>query len=206
MSIMKKKEILFGFEMNYDDDGLIEIDGVCTYPQEKPECMQLYNKIELLKIDESKVEFPLRIVQWIETINPIDNKTIMSYFNIKGIKKIVEENKSKLIGKVTFVKPEISYPKKNKFPNLHIHFYQVAEDEGIYIIDEYDMSDTFHIQYENTKQFTKKRIADLEPLVNTLELFQMPFLPMEMVRFDENGNVQDFQQHLYALKSVKLCS
>jgi hypothetical protein len=167
--------------------------------------MQLYNKIELLKIDESKVEFPLRIVHWIETINPIDNKTIMTYFNIEGIKKIVEENKPKLIGKTTFVKPEIQYPKKAKFPNLHIHFYQVAEDEGIYIIDEYDMSDTFHIQYENTKQFTKKRIADLEPLVNPLELFQMPFLPMEMVRFDENGNAQ-FLQHLYALKSVKLSS
>jgi DNA-binding transcriptional MerR regulator len=201
---MKKLEPLFGFEMNYDEEGLIEVNGVCNYPQEKPNCMELFNKMELLKIDESKVEFPLRIVHWIETINPIDKNTIMNYFNLEGIKKIVEENKTKLIGKTTFVKPEISYPKKNKFPNLHIHFYQVAEDEGIYIIDEYDMCDTFHIQYENTKQFTTKRIADLEKYVNTQELFQIPFLPMEMVRFDENENIQDFQQHLYAQKTVKL--
>lgn len=201
---MKKLDPLFGFEMNYDVDGLIEVNGVCNYPQEKNNCLELFNKMELLKIDESKVEFPLRIVHWIETINAIDKSTIMTYFNIDGIKKIVDENKSKLIGRTTFVKPEIQYPRKAKFPNLHIHFYQVAEDEGIYIIDEYDMSDTFHIQYENIKQFTTKRIADLAKYVNTKELFQMPFLPMEMVRFDENGNIQDFQQHLYAKKTAKL--
>jgi hypothetical protein len=59
------------------------------------------------------------------------------------------------------------------------------------------------IQY-NTKQFTKKRVADLEKLVNVAELQQMPFLPMEMVRFDEMKNIKDIEQHLLVLSLVEL--
>jgi hypothetical protein len=66
------------------------------------------------------------------------------------------------------------------------------------------MIDYCQIVYENTKQFTKKRIAKLEKYVNTAELFQMPFLPMEMVKFDEKGDIRDFEQHLLALTGVEL--
>lgn len=204
MSIMKKLEPLLGFEVKYSDDGLIEVDVNCKFPQDQSNCMELFRRLELIKIDESKVTFPLRLVHWIETINPLDNTTIITYFNIDGIKKIVDESKSKLIGKTTFIKPEIQYPKKAKYPNLHIHFYQIAEEEGMYIIDEYDMVESCLIHYENTKQFTNKRIAELEKYVNTQELFQMPFLPIEMVRFNENGDIQYFEQHLYAKSSAEL--
>ena len=192
---MKKLKPIFGFRVNYDDGGNIEVDVSCGFPQEKKNCQEFYNRMELLKIDESKITFPLMIKDWVVTINPINKETIMEYFKIKGIKKVVEEHKSKLIGKTTFIKPEIHYPKKAKYPNLTIHFYQLVDEGGVEIYDEYDMIDYCQIFYENTLQFTKKRITDLEKYVNTEELIRMPFLPIELVRFDEFGNIMDFEQH-----------
>ena len=116
------------------------------------------------------------------------------------------ENKSKLIGKTTFVKPEVQYNKKAKYPNLHIHFYQVSDDKGIEIMDLHDMVETCFIKYENTKQFTKKRLSDLEEFVNPLELQVMSFFPMELVVFDiKNGDdVLEFTQQKRMLKTLEL--
>ena len=192
---MKKLKPIFGFRVNYDDGGNIEVDVSCGFPQEKKNCQEFYNRMELLKIDESKVTFPLMIKDWVVTINPTDKETIMEYFKIEGIKKVVEEQKSKLIGKKTFIKPEINYAKKVKYPNLIIHFYQLVDEGGVEIYDEYDLINHCQIFYDNTLQFTDKRIADLEKYVNTEELIRMPFLPIELVRFDEFGNIMDFEQH-----------
>ena len=203
---MKKLDPLFGFECETNERGLISIEVDCQFPQERYNCEILYKRFEELMIIDSQVEFPLRLKHWMVTINPTDKFTIMNYFRIEGIKKIVEENKSKLIGKTTFVKPEVQYNKKAKYPNLHIHFYQVSEDEGLEMIDLYDMVQSCFIYYENTKQFTKKRISDLEEFVNPLELQVMSFFPMEMVVFDiENGDeILDFPQQMRMLKSVEL--
>jgi hypothetical protein len=200
---MKKLKPILGLKVNYDDGGNIDVDVPCSYPTEKKNCQEFYNRMELLKIDESKITFPLMIKDWVVKINPTDKETIMEYFKIEGIKKVVEEQKTKLIGKTTFIKPEIHYPKKAKYPNLIIHFYQLVDEGGVLIYDEYDLIDYCIIQY-NTKQFTKKRVADLEKLVNVAELQQMPFLPMEMVRFAEKGDIRDFEQHLLALSAVEL--
>jgi hypothetical protein len=203
---MKKLKPLFGFGCKSDGEGLISIEVDCEFPQQRDNCLKLYNRLEELKIVESKIEFPLRLKHWLVTINPTDKFTIMNYFRIDGIKKIVEENKSKLIDKVTFVKPEVQYNKKAKYPNLHIHFYQVSEDIGIEIMDIQDMIESCFIYYDNTKQFTKKRLSDLEKYVNPLELQIMSFFPMELVVFDiENGdNILDFPQQKRMLKSVEL--
>jgi hypothetical protein len=90
--------------------------------------------------------------------------------------------------------------------HLHIHFYQVSEDEGIEMKNLYDMIDSCFIFYENTKQFTRKRLSDLDEFVNPLELQVMSFFPMELVMFDiENENeILDFPQQIRMLKSVKL--
>lgn len=200
---MKKLKPLFGFECELDNEGIVNIDLDCDYP-DKNNCLKFYKSLEGLKIDESKVEFPLRLIHWVVTINPVDKFTIMNYLKIDGIKKIIEENKSNLIGKTTFVKPEIQYPKKTKYPNLHIHFYQVSEDEGMEVVSREDMIDCCMIKYENTKQFTTKRLSDLERYVNTLELKIMPFLPMEMVKFNAEGQIQFFETHLLALKATEL--
>ena len=201
---MKKLKPLLGFGCKADGQGLVSIDVDCQFPQERDNCKMLYNRLEELKIIESKIEFPLRLISWTVTVNPTDKFTLMNYFRIDGIKKIIEENKSKLIGKTTFVKPEIQYPKKTKYPNLHIHFYQVSEDEGMEVLSREDMIESCLIHYENTKQFTTKRLSDLECYINTLELKIMPFLPMEMVKFNTEGHIQLFETHLLALKATEL--
>ena len=203
---MKKLKPLFGFECEYDDDGLIEIKDVCNYPQDKPNCLKLYNHMEEIKKIDSKIVFPVRIIHWVVTKNPTDLFTIRNYYNIEGILKIVEENKSKIIGKVTFVKVELQYPKKSKYPNLHIHFYQLSQEEGsIFVLDTLDFIECCTVFYENTNQFTEKRKADIGRYVDTSELEQMPFLPLELVRFDiENNSVLPFESHLLALKASEL--
>jgi hypothetical protein len=199
---MEKLQSLLGFECEKTDDGLVSIDVNCAFPQEKKNCLLLYNRLEELMIIDSKIEFPLRLKHWVETINPTDQYTLKNYFRISGIKKIVDENKSKLIGKITFVKPEVQYSKKGKYPNLHIHFYQVAEDEGVYLTDIQEMIELSSIYY-NTKQFTKKRLSDLEPFINPVELQVMTFFPMELVRFD-GEEILDFPHQMRILNSVEL--
>jgi hypothetical protein len=201
---MKQLKPIFGFKVNYDDNGNIEVNDVCNYPSEKKNCLELYNRMELLKIDESGITFPINLKHWVISVKPNNKEIIMDYFRIAGIKKVLEEHKSELIGKITFIKPEIKYEEKGKYPNLNIHFYQLVNEGGVLIYDEFDMIYYCQIVYENTKQFTKKRITKLEKYVNTAELFQMPFLPMEMVRFDENGKIKDFEQYLLALTGVEL--
>ena len=201
---MKKLPSLFGFECVLDDEGLVSVEINFNYPQESFDSRRFYENLEANKIHESNITFPLRLSHWTVTINPTDKLTIMEYFRISGLKKIVDENKSKLIGKTTFIKPEVKYEKKCKFPNLHLHFFQVSDEQGMEIIDIDDMIDSCFIYYENTKQFTAKRVADLERLVNSSELQIMSFLPMELVRFDKDGSIEDFLQHLLCLKAVEL--
>ena len=197
---MKKLESYLGFDINLDDEGNVVIKDMCEYPNLTKNCQEFYNRMELLKIDESKIAFPIQLKEWVVTISPTDKDTIMEYFKIDGIKKVVEENKSKLIDKVTFIKGEIYYPKKSKYPKLAVHFYQVAEDGGFLVENPSEMIYHCEIFYDNPKQFTPKRIADLEKFVNTQELFQIPFLPIELVRF-ENGNITPFENHILA-KSI----
>lgn len=198
---MKKLESYLGFDINLDDEGNVIIKDICEYPQLSKNCKTLYNRLELNKIDESKITFPTKLKEWVVTISPIDKETIMEYFQIDGIKKVVEENKSKLIDKVTFIKGEIYYPKKSKYPKLDVHFYQVVDEYGVLIENSRKMIEYCDIYYDNTKQFTQKRITALEKLVNTEELFQIPFLPIELVRFDEDNNITPFLNHELA-KSV----
>ncbi len=191
---MSKLEPLFGFDVNYDENGNIEINNVNQFPQESFYSKKLCDSLELLKIDESEINFPVMLKKWSVTISPNSKETIMEYFRISGIKKVVDENKSKLIGKTTFVKGAVQYEKKCKYPNLNIYFFQVVNDGGELIVDEFDMIDFCEIKYTN-KQFTEKRIADLEKLVNTEELLRISYLPIELIRFDDFGNIKDFKLH-----------
>jgi hypothetical protein len=201
---MKKVKTILGLKYKRLDDGFYAVEVDYDFPQQSKSTLLFYNCLEQSNINESEIKFPIRLIKWVDTINPINKETIMNYYNIKGIKKIVDENKSKLIGKTTFIKPEVQYPKKAKYPNLHVHFYQVSEDKGTLINNINEMIQFCSIKYENTKQFTSKRISDLEIYVNTLEIRQMTFLPMEVVMFDNNGQITDFQHHLRVLNGIEL--
>jgi hypothetical protein len=203
---MEKLEPIFGFECTIFDDELISIDVKCDFPQQKVNCKKLYTSLEQLKIIESGITFPLRLKHWTITKSATDKFTIMNYFRINGIKKVVEEQIQSLIGHTTFIKPEVQYGFKKKYPNLHIHFYQITDVDGIEVLDEKDMTEKCMIHYENTKQFTAKRLADLEPFVNPLELQCMSFFPMELVEFDEvnDNKIKDFYQHSIMLRKIEL--
>jgi hypothetical protein len=201
---MKNIKTVNGLKFEKLDDGLYAVEINVDFPQQSKETLKFYNCLEEYNIITSGIQFPFKLISFIETINPNNKETIMNYYNIKGIKKIVDENKSKLIGKKTFIKPEVQYPKKAKYPNLHVHFYQISEDKGTLINNVNEMIQFCSIHYENTKQFTSKRISDLEKYVNTLEIRQMTFLPMEEVTFDNNGQIIDFQHHLRVLKGIEL--
>jgi hypothetical protein len=201
---MKDSKTIFGLKYNKLDDGFYAVEVNYDFPQQSEGTLKFYNGLEEHNIKESGIQFPIRLIHWVDTINPVNKETIMDYYDIRGIKKIVEENKSKLIGKTTFIKPEVSFEKKKKYPNLHVHFYQISEDRGTLINNVNEMIQFCSIHYENTKQFTSKRISDLEKYVNTLEIHQMTFLPMEVVKFDNNGQIIDFQHHLRVLEGIKL--
>lgn len=201
---MKKLKTILGLEYKRLDDGFYQIEVNYDFPQQSKSTQLFYNCLEEYNIIESGIQFPIRLIHWVDTINPLNKETIMNYYNIRGIKKIVEENKSKLIGKTTFIKPEVQYPKKAKYPNLHVHFYQLSEDKGTLINNINEMIQFCSIHYENTKQFTSKRISDLEKYVNTLEIHQMTFLPMEEVKFDNKDQIMDFKHHLRVLNGIEL--
>lgn len=198
---MKKLQPLFGFDVNYDENGNVEINDVKQFPQESKNSQKLYDRLELLKIEDSGIIFPVMLKKSTISINPINDETIMDYFRISGIKKVIEENKSKLVGKTTFVKGAVQYEKKCKYPNLNIHFYEVVNEGGDEVINIFDMIEYCKIQY-NIKQFTPKRISDLEKLVNTEELLRIPYLPVELIQSDEFGNILDF--NLHRINSINL--
>lgn len=198
---MRVIEDLFGFSTNYLNDGTVEIKCPCLYPEDSIKCFELYRHLEILKIYNLGIEFPIRLSHWTISITPDSEEIIKKYYSLDGIKKILDENILKFKDKITFFKIEITFPPKSKYPNLLIHFYDIVDDEGMYIIDDLDMFETCLIHYENTKQFTKKRIKDLEKLVNVKEIQQIPFLPIEIILFNEDGTIKDIEQHILA-KSV----
>ena len=196
---------LLDFEIRYTEDGTIEILDICNYPQESKKCFDLHKHLDLHNIYNSGIKFPIHLKQWSVTLTPDNDDTIKKYYSLDGIKTILDENISSLKDKITFFKPKITYPPKSKYPNLILHFYQVVEDGGMYFLvdDELSMYETSLMHYENTKQFTKRRIKDLEKLVSVSELQQIPFLPIELIKFDNEGNIELINQHILAKNASK---
>jgi hypothetical protein len=163
----------------------------------------LHKHLDLININQSGIEFPIQLKNWRVTIKPDTEDIIKKYYSLDGIKIILDENISQLKDNTTFFKPEISFPPNSKYPNLIIHFYQVVEDFGVLVIDEIDMFENCLVHYEDTEQFTEERIEALENLVNVSELYQIPFLPIEEIKFDKDGNIEQIIQHILAKKACE---
>jgi hypothetical protein len=196
---MGKFTDLFDFEVKHLEDGSIEILDLCNYLQESINCFYLHKHLDLININNSDIDFPIHLKHWTVTVTPDTDDIIKRYYSIDGIKIILDENISQLKDNTTFFKPEISFPPNSKYPNFMIHFYQVVEDGGIYVIDDLDMFETCLVNYD-TDQFSEERIDALEKLVNVSELYQIPFLPIEEIKFDKNGNIEQINQHILAKK------
>ncbi|GGC78918.1 hypothetical protein GCM10011508_02920 [Flavobacterium lutivivi] len=200
---MEKLTDLFDFQVRHIEDGVIEVLDVANYPQDDKNSFDFFKNLELLNINNGELIFPLHIKHWEVVITPDNDDTIKKYYKIDGIKTILDENKSKLINKTTFFKPEITFPPNSIYPNFILHFYQVDKEGGIYVIDDLDMFETCLIHYEDTKQFTEDRIETLNKLVNVAELQQFPFLPIELIRFTDDREIEEIEAHLLAKKGCK---
>jgi hypothetical protein len=199
---MKNFTDLFDFEVRHLDDGSVEILDLCAYPQDSKNCFYLHKHLDLHNIYKSGVEFPINLSHWSVNITPDNEEIIKKYYSLDGIKIILDENIDKLKGEITFFKPEITYFPNSKFPNLIIHFYQLVNVGGVSIIDELDMFENCLIHYQDTKQFTEDRLEELEKLVKVDELHQIPFLPIELIQFDED-KIKEIEQHILAKNACK---
>lgn len=193
---------LYGFNIQYDEDGNIEILDLGNHPGESKQSFDFFKHLELLNIYNSGIEFPLHLRHWKVTITPDDEQTIRKYYCIDGIKLVLDDNKSKFIGTTTFFKIEISFPPGSLYPNLIFHFFHnlINEEGGMYIIDEIDMFESCLIHYDSNP-FTDERIEALNKLVNVAELQQIPFLPIELITFNSEGEINIIEQHLLAKKA-----
>lgn len=194
---------LYGFNTQYDEEGNIEILDMCDYPGESKNCFDFFKHLELNNINNSGIDFPFHLKHWSVTITPDDEETIKKYYSVDGLKLVLDENISKLKGTTTFFKVEISFPLGSLYPKLIFHFYHnLINEGGMYIIDELDMFESILIHYD-TNPFTDERTEALNKLVNVEELQQILFFPVELIRFDEEGEIMVIEQHLLAKKTCK---
>lgn len=192
---MKIIPSLFGFEATKnEEDCTISIDNNCTFPQNSDECKQLYQAIERMLIAEEELNYPLKIEEWNLIIEPT-NENILKYYSLDGFKLFIDENKDKFIDTITFYKPEIVYVNDEvDLPNIIFHFYNVSYEDDLNILCTLDFSDNCFIYYKNTNQFTASRIEKLiDSGVNEILLQYIPMFPMEIIKFNENGDTINFR-------------
>lgn len=192
---MKTIPSLFGFEATKnEEDCTISIDNNCTFPQNSDECKQLYQAIERMLIAEEELNYPLKIEKWNLIIEPT-NENILKYYSLDGFKLFIDENKDKFIDTITFYKPEIVYVNDEvDLPNIIFHFYNVSYEDDLNILCTLDFSDNCFIYYKNTNQFTASRIEKLiDSGVNEILLQYIPMFPMEIIKFNENGDTINFR-------------
>ena len=189
---MIKLDDIYGFPVfNNDKDGTIEIDSNCEYPQKSEECENLYHSIECLFIEEQKLNFPLNINEWKEIIEPTD-ENIKHYFSPDGIILYIQQFKKRLLDTTTFFKLEVHYTPDKNLPNLILHFYEVNYKDSLNINDTYDFTDRCFVKY-NTEQLTSNRIINLEDNnINYKWIRHIPLFPVEIIKFDEDKNIKNF--------------
>lgn len=192
---MKKLPSLFGFEVSKnEEDGTVEIDVNCTFPEISNECRKLYQTIEIVLIKEEQLKYPLKIEEWTSIIEPT-NENIIKYYSVDGFKLFIEENKDKFIDTFTFYKPEIVYVNdEDDLPNIIFHFYNVNHKGELNINNPFDFSDNCFISYKNTNQFTDSRIEKLiNSGINEILIQYVPMFPVEIIKFNEHGELLNFR-------------
>jgi hypothetical protein len=192
---LKKLPSLFGFEViKNEEDGTVEIDVNCTFPEISNECRKLYQAIEIVLIKEEQLKYPLKIEERTSIIEPT-NENIQKYYSLDGFKLFIEENKDKFIDTVTFYKPEIVYVnEEDDLPNIIFHFYNISHIGELNILNPYDFSDNCFISYKNTNLFTPIRIEKLiNSGINEILIQYIPIFPVEIIKFNEQGDIKDFR-------------
>jgi hypothetical protein len=189
---MIKFEDIYGFPVSKnEEDGSIEIDSNCEYPQQSEDCENLYQSIEWVIIEEEELNFPLNLKEWKVTLEPTE-ENIKQYYSPEGFVLYIQQFKTQLMDTTTFFKLEVYYPKDKSLPNLILHFYEVNYEDTLDIFDINSFSDRCFVKY-NTEQLTPDRITNLgDNNINYKWIRRIPFFPVEVIKF-EDGNIQNFK-------------
>ena len=192
---------VFGNRVIKDARGEHLIVKTFEFVQSDVKNLQLYRFLELINIEDSYIQFPIRFIQKSVSIFPSNDEKIRKYYSFRGIQTFIQEQN--INSNQFFVKPEIMYLNEGKYPIITIHFFFVNfKNDGIgeNIKNALELTERCFIHYEDTSLFTDDRLIDLGLLVDVKEVKELksiPCIPLTYVQYDEYGNLQDLRFDTY---------
>jgi hypothetical protein len=197
---MEDLEEIYGFPVFQEKENMV-IDTNCNYPQQSSACKRLFVALESIKLEDENIIFPLKVKRWSVIIDPTE-ENIIQYFSMRGIMRYIEQYHSRLKDTITFFKPEVYFPSKYSLPVLTLHFYELNYEGRLNISNAYQLSNLCMIDVRDIK-ITPYRLYELEKYNIDVDWFKhLPFLPMELIKFDETGNIMEFQHQKLNTKST----
>ncbi len=188
---MRKVEKLHGFPVEKDNEkGIVIIKSDCDHPLQSNACKSLYQDIEKLILKDEKIKFPVNVHEWQVIIEPTEQNKM--YYSFEGILKYINQYKKRIIGTTTLFKPEIYFNEKYNLPIITLHFYLLSYNGELFVENSTHLSNIFLISVKDILITPERRKKLEENNINVEWIKHIPFLPMELIKFDDNGNVQEF--------------
>jgi hypothetical protein len=185
-----KKEVDFNGYKLVKDESTYYINGFPEFPNKNKKSKKTFRKLESVILKEEELVFPLKF-NMTERVVHLSNGT-EEYFSITGIENLIGRDKSLFLNTQTFFKIKISFIEN--ITELKIIYYTIDNNKGLIDCNSFEMLlDIISIQY-NVKQFTPRRVEFLTDVakLRMREIRQIPIIPVQWLRFDENGNLEEF--------------
>jgi hypothetical protein len=145
--------------------------------------------LQSMILNDEKIFFPTKFDIWFLDIIPNKKNLSEHNFSIDGIKKIIEENKTKLLEKKFFIKFQILFNNSNSLPTIRIHFYNFS-DRGVNEISNESFLYPFIFFIYEEKIFNKRRIDKMKKVgINPNFIQILPMVNLCPVKFEENGEI-----------------
>jgi hypothetical protein len=186
---MKNQVNLNGYKL-VKDDTTYHIEGFPEFPNKNKKSKETFRKLESVILKEEELVFPLKF-SITERVVQLSIGT-EEYFSITGIENLINRDKSLFLNTKTFFKIKISFIEN--ITELKIIYYTIDNNKGLIDCNSFEMLlDIISIQY-NVKQFTPRRVEFLTDVVKLRmnEIRQIPIIPVQWLRYDVNGNLEEF--------------
>lgn len=188
---MEELKKIYGFPVKRNEKS-VEIHSDCCFPQQSDECYRLYLAIQKIIIEEEKIKFPLKLKKYKSIIKPTA-ENLNNFFSMNGLMKYNQQYYSRLKDTITFYKPEIYFNKGNNLPTMILHYFELNYEGKLDIKNADDLSAKSMVHTKDIN-ITTERIDELEKHHISIEWLKfIPLLPMERIKFDEQGNVMEFK-------------